>query len=166
MATQFTDLVTFSGGVQISPGTPFGLPAVCVGDTQINPSNPVTAIKMEHRFMPRMSQPFGVAAVAERKVVHRARSAGTVAAFWVGSTAANVGAATVTVDLLKNGVTVLVSPVVLTSANAAFVAVAASLAAGAAYAAGDVLEVSQTVAAGGGTLAQGAFGEPVLTEGA
>ena len=166
MATQFTDPVIFSGGVQISAGTTFGLPALCVGNTQMNPSDPVAALKMEHRFMPRMSQPFGTAAVAERKVVHRARAAGTVTAYWVGSTAANVGAATVTVDLLKNGVTVLVSPVVLTSANAAFVAVAATLAAGAAYAAGDVLEVSETVAAGGGTLAQGVFGEPVLTEGA
>ena len=164
MATQFTELVTCSGGLQVS-GV-LALPTLCVGDAQINPSNPVTALKMEHRFMPRVSQPFGTAAIVERKAVHRARAAGAVTAFWVGSTAANVGAATVTIDLLKNGVTVLVSPVVLTSANAAFVAVAASLAAGAAYAAGDVIEVSITVAAGGGTLAQGVFGEPVLTEGA
>ena len=70
------------------------------------------------------------------------------------------------VKAMRDGMKAGVSPVVLTSANAAFVAVAASLAAGAAYVAGDVLEVSQTVAAGGGTLAQGVFGEPVLTEGA
>ena len=162
MATQFSDDVYFSRNTQFV-GT-VTLPAGVFGDAQVSALTPITAPKLEHRFMPRVAQPFGAAATAERKAVHRARAAGTVAAFWVGGTVANVGAATVTVDLLKNGVSILSAAVVLTSSNAAFATVAASLAAGAAYAAADVLEVSITVAAGGGTLAQGVFGEAVLTE--
>lgn len=154
----FSGPVTFSGTVALPPGS--------VGDGQMIPGNPVSAPNLQHRFMPRLSQPFGVAAVAERKAVHRARAPGTVTSFWAGLTAACIGAATVTIDLLKNGVSMLSAPVVLTSATAAFGSVAGALSGAAAYVAGDVIEVSVTVAAGGGTLGQGVFAEPVLTEAA
>ena len=163
MATTYNDDAYFAGTVKFAGPTAF--PANAIGDAQVNPSAPITAPKLEHRFMPRLAQPFGVAAAAERRVVHRARAAGTVTAFWGGLTVANIGAATVTIDLFKNGVTVLAAPVVLTSATPAFGSVTGALGGTVAYAAGDVLEVNVTAAAGGGTLGQGAFGEPVLTEG-
>jgi hypothetical protein len=45
--------------------------------------------------------------------VHRARNVGTVVAFVAGAVVPNVGAATVTVNLLKNGTTVLSAVVTL-----------------------------------------------------
>lgn len=162
MATTLNDPVYFGGPVQFAG--PVQFPANTLGNAQLNPSDPVDAAKLGHRFMPRVAQPYGVAATAERRAVHRARAAGTVTAFWAGLTVANAGAATVTFDLLKNGASVLATPVVLTSSTAAFGTVTATLGAGASYAAGDVFEVAITVAAGGGTLGQGAFAEPVFTE--
>ena len=163
MATQFQDDIQFAGTATFVGKVAF--PNQTIGDAQINPSNPITAPKMEHRFQPKLAQPFGVAAAAERRAVHRAKSPGTLTALWVGLTVANAGAATVTVDLFKNGTTVLATPVVLTSATAAFVAVSAAVAS-AAYTTGDVFEANVTVAAGGGTLGQGVFVLPTFTEAA
>jgi len=154
---QFTGLVHFAGRVVF--------PASTIGDTQINASAPITAGKMEHRFNSGIGQPHGIAAVAERRVIHRAKSPGTVNFFWVGLTVANVGAATITVNLLRNGTTVLTAPVVLTSATVVYVAVTAAIAS-APYSAGDVFETAITVAAGGGTLGQGAFAQATMTEAA
>ncbi len=163
MSTTYNDPVNFAAAVTFGGTVVF--PPASIGDSQINPAAPLAVTKVGHQYMPKLAQVYGVAATAERRVVHRAKSAGTVAAFWFGLTVANVGAATVTADLLKNGTSVLSAPVVLNSATVIFVAVS-GIVVTAAYIAGDVFEVSITVAAGGGTLGQGAFAEPTLTEAA
>jgi hypothetical protein len=96
------------------------------------------------------------AATAERKVIYEARSAGTVLDFRAGSIAKALGGATVTIDLLKNGTTMLTTPLVLNSSNVNYTAAAASLAS-TSFSQNDVLEVNQTVAVGGGTLPTGVY---------
>jgi hypothetical protein len=76
--------------------------------------------------------------------------------FKAGSVTACVGAATITVDLKKNGVSVLTATIVLDNANTARVVEAATITTTAAVA-GDVFEVSVAVAAGGGTIGSGVF---------
>ena len=163
MATSTTDPQVFNGPVSFFGTVAF--PATCVGGTQMNPSDPVSDAAVRHRFEPRLAQALGAgAAVAERRVVHHANRAGAVTALWAGAVVANVGAATYTVDLYRNGVTMLTAPLVVTSTLVAYNSVAAALVASPVFAAGDVLEVVLTVAAGGGTLAQGVFVKPVIYE--
>jgi hypothetical protein len=83
---------------------------------------------------------------------------GTLLSFKAGSIVANIGAATVTLDLKKNGVTALSAVITLNNANTARVAVSGTLSV-TTLAAGDVLEVVATATAGGGTLATGVFAE-------
>lgn len=61
-----------------------------------------------------------------------------------------------TVDLKKNGTSVLTSTVTIDHTVAAYTQVAASIATNT-YVAGDVFEVVVTATAGGGTLPQGLF---------
>ena len=164
MASQFSDDAQFNGNVTFTNKVSF--PAQTIGDAQINASAPITAPKMEHRHQPHFIQSGVAAAAADRRVVYRAKSPGTVTGLWVGLTVANVGAATVTVDFLKNGTTVLATPVVLTSATVPYTGAVAAAVATAAYTTGDVFEVSVAVAAGGGTLGMGVFAQPTLTEAA
>jgi hypothetical protein len=70
----------------------------------------------------------------------------------------------VTVDLRKNGTTILTSVITISVAQAAYARVAGAIAS-AAYIAGDVFELVVTATAGGGTLPQGLFVDTVLREG-
>jgi hypothetical protein len=118
----------------------------------------------QSRPSPTYAQP-NAAATTETKVVHVVYGAtGTILAFRAGSIVANIGAATVTVDLKKNGVSVLTGVITLNNANTARVAVAGTLGASLALVAGDVLEVVCVATAGGGTLATGVFAQAVLSE--
>ena len=136
------------------------------GDAQISTANPITAPKLQHQYDVIYSQLNGVAAASERKVVHVARSAGSVAAFEAGPVTIAAGAATVTLDLRKNGTSILTGVITLTSAHAAYNKVAGALnPASVAYALGDVFEVVTVATAGGGTLPQGVFADAVFREG-
>lgn len=87
--------------------------------------------------------------------IHECRgTAGTIRSFRAGSIAIAVGAATVTVDLKKNGVTVLSAVITLDTGNAARVSEAGTLST-TSLAAGDLLEVVVVATAGGGTLPTG-----------
>lgn len=134
------------------------------GDAQLGTTNPVAATKLQHQYAACYAQPGGSAAATERKVRHVARSAGSVAAVEAGVVTPAVGAATVALDVLKNGTSVLTSVVTITSAQAAYARVSGAIAA-AAYAAGDVFELAVTATAGGGTLPQGFFCDVVFREG-
>ena len=164
MPTSTDDAYYFGGPVAFA--NTVGFPPGCIGDLQFNPSAPLDATKMKHRHARLLAQPFGVPAVAERRVVHRARAAGVVTSAYAGLTAPGTGNATVTVDVLRNGVSMLTSPVVLGSTVVAYNSLPAPLVASPVYAAGDVIEAVLTVAAGTGVLGQGAFVALVLTEGA
>lgn len=142
------------------------VPAGSVDDEAVAPGAGVDPTKLGHQHQPAYSQPTASAAAAEQKVVHLVRGAtGVVESFTCGACVANIGAAVVHFDLLKNGATILTATVDLTSAQAAYTG---TLQPGAYTAtslvAGDVLEVKVTVAAGGGTLAKGVFASLVVRE--
>lgn len=164
MPNTFDQDTYFTGNAYFT-GPTVQLPNGSIGDAQHSASSPVTAAKLEHQYQPTFQQPHGTAATSERRPVHRARNAGTVVAFVAGAVVPNVGAATVTVNLLKNGTTVLSAVVTLNNSQAAFAAVVGSISS-AAYVAGDVFEVQTVATAGGGTLAQGVFAAPVFREAA
>jgi hypothetical protein len=158
---------TTDGDVQIRGNlrcTTINLPALSVGDGNVNGSDPITAPKLQHQYTRTVAQLNGTAATAERRVLHVAYGAtGTVVAFRAGLTVAAVGDATVTVDLYKNGVSILSATISLTSATAVNAKVAGALS-GTSYVTGDVFEAVIAVSAGTGTLPQGVFTDLVVRE--
>jgi hypothetical protein len=130
-------------------------PANCVGDANVNGSNPITAVKLEHQHQKNFAQVTGSVAAAERRAVHSARSAGTVVNVRAKLLVANSGGGTptVTVDVLKNGTSILSAAVSIVTADGTNWKTGAITVP--TYAADDVFEVNVTVAAGGGTLGQG-----------
>jgi hypothetical protein len=115
-----------------------------------------SAMQHEHRAV--YAQP-NAAATTETKVLATVRGAtGTLKSFVAGSIVAALTTATVTLDLKKNGTTVLSAPITLDNANTARVVEAATIS-NATLTAGDVLEVVATAAASGGTLPTGVFAE-------
>lgn len=141
------------------------VPPGSVGDTGFNSGDPLTALKQQHQYPVRLVQVHGTAAVAERRAVHLAYAAGTIVAFTAGVTVACIGDSTITVDLRKNGTTVMSAPIVLDNTNTANASESGAVSV-TSYAAGDVLEVVVTVSAGTGTLGQGLFTSAVLREAA
>lgn len=129
----------------------------CIADKHIAASAGVAASKLEHQHRAAYAQESDTTAAAEDRVVHVVvGSTGTLQAFNAGCVVACVGNATVTVDLHKNGASVLTAAIVIDSGDAAYAQVDGVIDT-TAVAAGDVLEVVITVAAGTGTLGKGAF---------
>ena len=142
------------------------MPPGCIGDRQITPSSPIKVEKLQHRYTIVTSQPQGAPATTERRAVYRARAPGVVSSFFAGVTVVNVGTATLTYDLLRNGTSMLTAPLVLGSTVVAYNSVSGSLVASPVFAAGDVFEVVQTASAGtGGTIGQGPFSSFSAVEG-
>ena len=143
----------FKGSVTMRSVT---LPDGCVDDDAIEASAGVDADKLEHQHRRGWSQP-NTTATSETRVLHVVHGAtGSVVAFEAGSTVANIGAATVTLDLKKNGTSILTSVITLDNANTAYVVEAGAIAT-ASLVDGDVLTVVIVATAGGGTLATGVF---------
>lgn len=144
--------------------TQFAAPASCIGDSNFDGSAPLTALKQQHQHQKVYSQSNGAASVTDRKVVHVAYGAtGTVVAVRAGVVTAQVGGATLTIDLKKNGTSILTGTFQVTSAIAVFALVNGSIAT-AGYVAGDVFEVVVTEATGGGTQGQGLFVQLIVRE--
>ncbi len=165
MPSTFTEKVYMQAGLVVS-GTGTVFPDDSVGNAAIKEAEPIGATKLQHRHVARMAQVHGSAASAERRIAHIARGAGVLTEVKVSLLVAAVGGATVTIDVKKNGATMLTGTVGLTSADVAYATASGVVSGGGAYAAGDVIEIVQTVAAGGGTLPQGVCTELILTEAA
>jgi hypothetical protein len=103
------------------------------------------------------------AATAETRVVHHAYGDGDIIAVKAGSIAAAIGDSTVTIDVKKNGTTVLSSTIVLDNANAAYTAESGTLSV-LTFSAGDVITVHITISAGTGTLPTGVYVAVTLNE--
>lgn len=132
------------------------VPANAVTNSAIPSAANIDGYKLKHFHRQVYAQESATTAASESRVVHHCLASGTVTDFYVGSVVVNGGAATVAVDLKKNGSSILSSAVTLSSSNTARVAVAGSISS-ASVVAGDVLEVTITATAGGGTLAKGVF---------
>lgn len=141
------------------------LPANSVGNGQADAANPIGADKLIHQHRKQYSQKHGTAVVTERMPIHIAWGAGTLYAFRANLRVACVGAATVVVDLYKNGATILSTTCDFSNADAITVIKEATFS-NTAYAADDIFEVVVTATAGGGTLGQGLGADLVLREAA
>lgn len=129
----------------------------CVSDDQVAANAAIAASKLEHSHRHTYAQESATTAAAEDRVMHVVDgTAGTIQLFEAGAVVANIGNATVTVDLLKDGASVLTSAISLTSSEAAYETVIGVIDTNT-LVDGDVLEVSVTVSAGTGTLATGVF---------
>lgn len=142
------------------------VPASSVKDGNIAAGAPgayIAYTKNGQMHKTRFVQP-NTAATSETKPFYLAFGlTGTVLDIKVASIAVAIGAATVTVDVKKNGISILNSVVTLNNANTARVAVLASLLT-TAFAAGDFFEVVVVATAGGGTLPTGLIIEMTVAE--
>jgi hypothetical protein len=116
----------------------------------------IPADKTEQRLFPAWSQP-NSAATTETRTLFVARRAGTLNEVIAGSIAKAIGDSTVTVDVKKNGTTVLAAVITLNNANTARIVESGSVSGGGTFAAGDWFEVVITISAGTGTLPTGVF---------
>ena len=133
------------------------LPAASVLDAQVAASAAIGYSKL-NRLRSRIYAQPNIAAVTETKVieVYRSVGAGTIIDFSAGVLAAAVGAATVTIDLKKNGTTILAG--LLTIDNTlAINTLKFNTPSSLTLAINDVLTLVITAAAGGGTLPTGLF---------
>lgn len=146
----FAGNVSFGGSVVMPDGA--------VGDAEIEAFAGVAQTKLEHQHRSGLGQPNTTATSETRVVATIYGTSGTLLSFKAGSIAPCSGAATITVDLKKNGASVLSAVITLDSANTARVAESGSFSS-TTLAAGDVLEVVVTATAGGGTLGTGLFAE-------
>lgn len=116
----------------------------------------IEASKLEHQHRCMYAQP-NTTASAETKVVYVCYgTSGTIIDFRAGCISVCTGNATISVDLKKNGTSVLSSAISLTSSDSDRVPVAGTVAT-TSLSSNDVLEVVVTVNAGTGTLGTGVF---------
>jgi hypothetical protein len=162
MASQLlTDL--YVGG-NLSAKT-FSCPAASITDNGVASAAGIQASKSQQQFTKTYGQVTGVGAVTERRPIHSVYGAtGLVVQFRAAAAVANIGAATITVQLKKNGVNILTSAISLSSSTVAFAWVAAAGFTTTSLLASDILEVDVTATAGGGTLGQGLICELVTRE--
>jgi hypothetical protein len=150
---------TFQNDYHFSGDVSFGgdvvLPDGVIGDSEIEVGAAIDYLKLGHLHRALHAQA-GTVATATTPLGVVVGATGTVKSVRVGTIVPCAGAATITVDIKKNGTTVLSSVVTLNSANTARVAVSGGLSGGAvALVAGDFLEAVVTATAGGGTVGTG-----------
>lgn len=161
-------VMTIEGSIHVKGSITCGeqivLPPGTVTDSAVA-AGPVAATKTEQRQRLTYSQESATTTVSESKTIHVVHGAtGTIQGFRAGSIVANIGAATITVDLKKNGTTVLTAPIPLNNTHAARQVVVGAISGGGAVVAGDVLEVTVVATAGGGTIGKGVFAEVIVDE--
>jgi hypothetical protein len=132
------------------------LPSACVSDSQVAAGAAIQQTKTEKKSMPVYAQAGGSSAVSERRVAYVVSGAtGTVLSIKAGVVVAGTTGNTTTIDVQKNGTTILTAPVAV-STTTAYTLVAAGIASST-LAAGDVLEVVVAAAAGAGAVPKGVF---------
>lgn len=156
-------------GDQIIRGTlslnAVSLPAACVYDASVNSAASIATTKLNHRYAEGLGQDNGTAVVSQRRTVRVViGTTGLINSFKASLSVAALGASTVTVKLLKNGVDILSADIVLTSATAINVAASAAGFTSTALAAGDVLDIQFVVVVGGGTVPQGVYAQVCFDE--
>lgn len=131
------------------------IPAGTLINAGVNASADISATKLEMQHSVTYGQNGTASSVTVP--IHCVRNAsGAVVSIEAGSVVANIGAATVTVDLKKNGTTMLTGVITLDNANTAYLSEAGTLSS-TALVDGDVLTLVIVATAGGGTLATGLF---------
>lgn len=153
----YSDMI-FNGTVTFAKAPNFNVPSI--NDAAVIASANINASKLMHQYESHYSQG-NVTPVAEQKVVHIVRGAtGTILGLKAGMPVKNT-TGSVTVDLLKNGTSILTSTITLDNTITNYVPVAAAGFTSTAVVANDVLEVKVTISAPTGT---GVFAQLDMTE--
>lgn len=146
----------------------FSPPDECITDDAFSSDDDdrLTAVKQQQQYSCEYSQESDTTAETETRVIHVCYGEeGEVIAFQAGSVVACIGPDSISIDLLKNGSTVLDSVIVLDSSNSARTPEEATLdPAEVDLEEGDVLEAEITTSAGTGTLAKGVFIQAIIRE--
>jgi hypothetical protein len=157
-----------SGDLQVTGALRAGtlsLPANAVTDTTVLAAAGISASKLQHQYSKTYANASLTTVATERRVLHYVYGAtGTLLAFRCGTVVLNIGAATVSVQLKKNGSNILSSATVLDTGNTVYIVENEAGFTSSSIVAGDVLEVDITATAGGGTLATGFFCALILRE--
>lgn len=161
MATPSVHQGDFHVTGNLTAGGGIGIPANTIVDAQVAPSAGIQASKVIQQKHGREVQSGNATAVT--KPIHVAYGAGTVVAVRVGSVVAATGDSTATIDVKKNGTTILSGAVVLDNANTAYISEAGTISVPS-YDAGDVFTAVVTVSAGSGTLPTGLFVDVAFNE--
>jgi hypothetical protein len=144
------------------------IPANAVVDASISSSAKIGAGKVRSRYRKVYTQERATNAAVAGEIIHVVRGAAAeLTEFQVGAVVAPTTGSSVTVDLFKNGVSILSSPVTVNAAAmpAAYNLVTGAVVGGSALVAGDVIEVRVlTAAAGAGALPKGLFAQAVIDE--
>ncbi len=143
----------------------FNPPLGCVVNTSIAAGANVAATKLQKDHLKTLADKSTVTATSYQQIVHVVEgTTATVIQVTATEKVANIGAATVTVDLLKNGTTILSAVLTRSSADTAMVVERVIAFTSAALVIGDVLEIKFVATAGGGTLATGMFAQVTIRE--
>lgn len=130
-------------------------PIGCIPDNAVPAGANINATKLMHRHEPVYTQQSGANVASERRFFYMARgSAETIQQIQVAVKQAITGNSTVTVDILKNGVSILSAVTTINNTLAAFANLAAAVTTSG-MVQGDCLEVNVVATAGTGTLPQG-----------
>ncbi len=161
MATRIEGDVHITDNLSCKTFTP---PLNSIKNASIEAAAGIAASKQEHRYVRGWSQP-NTTATAETRTVHVVYGAtGDIVAFRAGSIAKCTGDSTVTVDLKKNGSSILTAVITLDSGNTNRIVEAGTISGDGTLAAGDWLEITIAISAGSGTLATGVYAELILNE--
>lgn len=143
---------TFSGNTYIDgnlSAKTFTPPAGSITNNAIAAATGIDATKLDHQYQKIHGQARGAINFAERKVLHVVHGAtAEVVTFKCGNTVATTAGSSTTIDLLKNGTTILTATTVLNETNTAYTMEAAAGFTSTALVQGDVLEVNVTVSGG------------------
>lgn len=156
------DQLYVAGALTCQSFTP---PAGCVRDSAVAAGAGIQATKVQQQYARAYSQVHGSAASSVRIPIHNVYGAtGTLVELVAGVVVAAIGAATVSIQLKKNGSNILSSALVIDNANVAFAEETTTGFTSTSLVAGDVLELDITATAGGGTLPQGLYVTLVIQE--
>lgn len=159
LAARFEGDINVLGAVLCQSFSP---PAGSIANAAISAAAAIAATKIQKARLIPYGQS-GTAASATIPIYVCQGSTATIQSLKAGSIGLNVGAATVTVDLKKNGTTILSAVITLDTGNVARVLESAAFAS-VALVAGDFLELVIVATAGGGTLATGLFVQAEIFE--
>lgn len=132
----------------------FTPPAGCIGDAAIAPGAHISPTKLQARLRSVAGQPSGVNNLAQRSLLAFVSGAvGTLVAVYARNIVTATGGDSVSIQVLKNGVAILASPIVLDVAAGTLLQSSVSFTS-TSVVAGDILEASITLS--GTAVGQGA----------
>lgn len=143
----------------------WGLGTSIMKDENVAGDAAISCLKVQQQYIHRYVQDHGAVVATKRSPLFVAFGDGVVTQLDAGLILPNVGAATVTIDIEKNGTTILSATLELDNTNGVREMIAGSIDLDEDnYVAGDFFEIVVTAAAGGGTLGQGLFVRLVTRE--